>query len=292
MKVIPIALQEEYDTGSARIATALRITRTDGEVYGFTSADIDAVIGGVTYDSAQGFSGSDIVTSAGLAVDNLELSTLDDGSFFQRADIITGIWQNAAFLIFRYCYADLTKGIEPITAGTIGQVQLKRGVIIAELRGLQQYLQQPIGSVTSKTCRARFADFPTPNGRNKCRLNHEDYRETLTVDSVTNRRLFSAGGSIQPDDWYGEGLLTWTSGANIGLRFKIKAFEGSPGDFELLTDTPYAIAPGDTFSALAGCRKRLAEDCLAKFDNVLNFAGEPHLPGVDLLTATPTPSAS
>jgi hypothetical protein len=48
---------------------------------------------------------------------------------------------------------------------------------------------------------------------------------------------------------------------------------------------------GDTYSVHAGCRKRLAEDCLAKFDNVLNFQGEPHRPTVDDLTASPEPNA-
>lgn len=45
------------------------------------------------------------------------------------------------------------------------------------------------------------------------------------------------------------------------------------------------VAVGNSFSIVAGCRKRLAEDCVAKFNNVLNFQGEPHLPGIDQLTA-------
>ncbi len=45
------------------------------------------------------------------------------------------------------------------------------------------------------------------------------------------------------------------------------------------------IQVGDTFDVIAGCRKRLTEDCKVKFNNVLNFQGEPHLPGIDRLTA-------
>jgi uncharacterized phage protein (TIGR02218 family) len=44
-----------------------------------------------------------------------------------------------------------------------------------------------------------------------------------------------------------------------------------------------AISAGHTFSVIAGCQKRL-EDCRDKFSNVLNFQGEPHLPGIDQLT--------
>ncbi|MGO1304812.1 MAG: phage BR0599 family protein, partial [Sphingomonas parapaucimobilis] len=35
-----------------------------------------------------------------------------------------------------------------------------------------------------------------------------------------------------------------------------------------------------------GCDKRL-ETCLSRFGNVVNFRGEPFLPGIDLLTRYP-----
>lgn len=293
MKVIPIALQAEYDSGSAHLAVALRITRTDGEVYGFTSADEQVEIEGVVYDAQQGLDGSNLVTSAGLDVDNAELTTLDDGTLFSHADILSGIWQNASFLFFRYSFRDPSAGVEPLIAGTIGQVRLLRGKIVCELRGLQQYLQQAVGSVTSKTCRARFCDFPTPNGRNRCRLDPGDWTEALAVTSAAPgaRRVFDAP-SVHPDDWYSEGIVTWLTGPNAGLRFKVKSFGGSPRQWELLTDTPYPIEAGHSFDALAGCRKRLEEDCRDRFDNVPNFAGEPHLPGIDELSKTPDGVAS
>ena len=59
----------------------------------------------------------------------------------------------------------------------------------------------------------------------------------------------------------------------------------------LLTDMPPPIQVGDTLSALAGCGKRLSEDCDTRFNNVLNFQGEPHAPALDDLTQTPDPSA-
>ena len=58
----------------------------------------------------------------------------------------------------------------------------------------------------------------------------------------------------------------------------------------LVLAMPAAVQVGDTFSIVAGCRKRL-EDCRDKFDNVLNFRGEPHRPGVDALTAAPESTA-
>ena len=80
MKSISAGLAAHYASGSTTTAYALRITRTDGSVYGFTSADKSDIIDGVSYDAAQGLDVARIVTSAGFAVDNLELNTLHDGT--------------------------------------------------------------------------------------------------------------------------------------------------------------------------------------------------------------------
>lgn len=293
MKTLPAALAAHYATGATTTAYALRVTRTDGEVFGFTSATESATIDGVLYDATQGLDISSIVTSAGFAVDNLELTTLDDGTLFTATDVLGGRWQNAAFLIFRYNWASVDDGSEPIMAGTVGNVELRRGSIVAELRGLQQYLQQPIGNVTTRTCRARFADFPSANQNNLCRLTAADYTETGEVTAVTSRQVFTVDfGSLSPsppEDYFGEGVLTWTSGTHQGLRVKVKSYTAA-GVVGLMLPLPADPEVGATFEIVAGCRKRLQEDCRDKFDNVLNFQGEPHLPGVDFLTANPDAS--
>lgn len=158
MKALPGPYAAHVAQGTTSLAWLLRITRTDGEVYAFTSAAIDIPLGGVRYLSAPGLDISSIVLSAGLSVDNLELTTLDDGSTFTRGDVLGGRWRNAAFLISRCNYRGVSDGVEDHLGGTIGDVRLHNGYIVAELRGLQQYLQQPIGSVTSKTCRARLGN--------------------------------------------------------------------------------------------------------------------------------------
>jgi hypothetical protein len=57
-----------------------------------------------------------------------------------------------------------------------------------------------------------------------------------------------------------------------------------------MTPAIYTVQVGDTYSLVAGCRKRLDEDCAAKFGNELNFQGEPHRPTVDDIVSTPVPS--
>jgi uncharacterized phage protein (TIGR02218 family) len=49
---------------------------------------------------------------------------------------------------------------------------------------------------------------------------------------------------------------------------------------------PYALTVGDAYSLQPGCDKLLAT-CKVKFNNVLNFRGEPHVPGTDRLFRGP-----
>jgi uncharacterized phage protein (TIGR02218 family) len=46
-----------------------------------------------------------------------------------------------------------------------------------------------------------------------------------------------------------------------------------------------SIQVGDGFKIIAGCDKT-HETCQAKFNNILNFRGEPYVPGVDALLTT------
>ena len=293
MKTISIDLAAHYAGSGTTIADAMRITRPDGAVYGFTGATRSATIGGVLYDATQGLDVTGIVTSAGLAVDNLELTTLDDGALFKHAEVIGGIWQNSEFLIFRYNWADPTDGVENVLAGTIGQVRLLNGSIVCELRGLQQYLQQPVGNITSKTCRANFADYPRPNGNNRCGLNSADHLETVTVGTVTSRRVFTivrAGAAPAiPDDALAEGLVIFSAGLNGGVVGKIRSYAAAT--ITLATDLPYLPVAGNTLQVINGCRKRLDEDCAGRYSNARNFQGEPHRPSIDDLTASPEPAA-
>lgn len=294
MKVIPIALQSAYDSGSTTLALGLFLIRRDGELFAFTSHDKSIVLDvsawandsnatAVEFDSRQGLDASNFVTSAGLDVGNAELTTLDDGTLFNRDDIFNGLWVNAQFWIFRYDYTNAadTTDVEVLMRGTTGETGVNQNTIVVELRDLAQKLQQPIGIVTQKTCRARLGD-------SKCTVDLGPFTHSLTVTGVTSKRLFTCAGAGQAADYFTEGIVTWITGNNTGVEVKVSYF--ASGVFTLVVPMWLDIQVGDTLSAVAGCQKRLSEDCITKFDNVLNFQGEPHVPVTDELTASPNPN--
>lgn len=281
MKSLPSALATHVATGTTTLGYLLKVTRAapDSQVFAFTSADQDVTISSVLYKSAPGLDVSSIAVTAGAAVDNLELNTLDDGSIFTRADVLGGLWRNAAFTLQRYNWASPSDGVETIMAGLLGEIRYLRSSIVVELRGLQQFLQQPLGNVSSKTCRARLGDT-------LCTKALGPFTATATVTSVASNQVFTASSLAQAADYFGEGILTWTSGPNINLVQKVKTHD-TGGVLTLSLPMFQTVAIGHAFSIVAGCRKRMAEDCITKFANVLNFQGEPHLPGVDAVTKPP-----
>lgn len=286
MKTIPAALQAHYNSGATCVSHAIVIRREDGEVFGFTSHDRSFVMDvtpwgydedALTFDAGQGLDASAIVTTAGFEVDNLELTTLDDGTLFDRDEVLAGAWTNAEFRIFRYRWdvspVVIADDVETLIRGWFGEVTLNQNTIKVELRGLTQKLQQPVGIVSTKTCRARLGD-------SACKKDLTAFTHTFSVAAVTNKRTFTASGATQAADYFGEGIVTWLTGDNAsGRPHKVREF--AEGVFTLQVPTVYPIQVGDTFTAVAGCRKRLMEDCKAKFNNVLNFQGEPHRPTVD-----------
>lgn len=277
-KVVPAGLLSNYQSDSPTVAWAIKITRTDDAVYGWTSADRDATIDAVIYESAPGLSVASFASSAGLAVDNSELTVLADDTIITRADIIAGRWNNAAYLLFKYDWTDVSAGEEVISAGFLGELHPRSGAYVAELRALQQYLQQPVGAASTKTCRARLGDA-------MCMVDLGGWTETGTITSVTSKQVFTDSSRTEADDYFGEGILTWTAGLNTGLSQKVKTYASDT--FTLSLPMIFDVQIGDTYSVIAGCRKRLDEDCAAKFSNELNFQGEPHRPTVDELTSSP-----
>lgn len=292
MKTIPTALQTHYNEGNTSLAYGLLIERRDGELFGFTSFNepltLDITSWGYAgetafvFDATQGLSPSAFVTSAGFNVDNLELQTLDDGSLFDRDEVLAGVWRNAQYRVFRYRWdaspVTIANNVETLQRGTFGEFKLNQNVITIELRGLTQRLQQPVGIVSQRTCRAVLGSV----GVGKCNKDLTAFTFNLTVTGVTDKRTFTASGATQAADYFGEGEVLFTSGNNQVVPYKVREFSG--GVFTLVLPTVLDIQVGDTFTAVAGCRKRLMEDCKTKFNNVLNFQGEPHRPTTDDLS--------
>jgi uncharacterized phage protein (TIGR02218 family) len=90
----------------------------------------------------------------------------------------------------------------------------------------------------------------------------------------------------QSDDFYNGGVLIWETGKNEGRAIEIRDYEDVSGKFTLFLPMAFDIEVGDIFRVYRGCNKDVAA-CRDIFDNMDNFRGFPHIPGVDSIGAYP-----
>lgn len=255
--------------GTTTLAYCWRVTRLDAAVYGFTSADTDLTFEGQLYQSANGFSPSAIASAADLSVTNLEVIGPLNAVTVSEDDVTAGRWDGATVEVFEVNYKDLSMGSMLLSSGTLGNINTGQLEFQAEQRGIEQTLQQPVGRVYAPGCDATLGDA-------RCGVNLPALQVAGTVTSTTSQRAFSASALGQVADYFGGGVVTWVTGLNAGLRMEVQTF--ATGAFSLALNMPYAIAVGDTFTAVPGCRKRRTEDCKDKYSNVINFRGFPDVP--------------
>lgn len=284
MKTVDAALLTHYAQDTTTLATCWKVTRVDAQVFGFTSAAQDLVVGGITYAAATGFTPTNIETNAALSVDNLEVNSVLDASAVTEADLLAGLWDYATVEIFEVNWADLTMGTNQLRKGTLGEVRIGRSSFSAELRGMAQSLQQEMGRLMLPSC-------PYDLGDASCGVTLASYTVTGTLTAAADNANFTDSARAEATDYFTYGKITFTGGLNSGLSMEVKAFT-TGGVFELQLPMPYTVAVGDTYSASAGCNKlhKLDDasydgDCKTKFNNVVNFGGFVELPGVDRMVA-------
>ena len=282
MKTISSALQTHIDGEVTTLATCWKVIRSDATVLGFTDHDVDIIFESVTYQSNTSIDPSTIKSTASASVDNLDIMSVLDSSGITDADILAKKYDNAEVYIFMVNYNDLTMGDIKLSRGRLGEIEVRDNIYVAEFRSLNQFLQQRIGERFATKCRADLGD-------SRCGValaGSPSFTFSSTVLSVADRSNFTCG-LTNAAAYFDFGKLTWTSGANNGLSMEVKAYTlpGSPqvATFELVEKMPYDIVIGDGFDVYAGCDKTTST-CINTFNNIVNFRGEPFIPGMDEAT--------
>ncbi len=263
------------------LATCWKLTRRDATVFGFTDHDNDILYDGVTYQAATGFTPSAIQNTGNFSVDNLDVEGMLTSGSITETDIQAGLYDFAEIEIFQLNYVDLTQGTLKLRRGWLGEVSMHRQQFIAEVRGLTQRLSQTIGELFSPSCRATLGD-------NRCKINLAEHTVTGSVTSTASILQFIDSARGEASNTFSFGVISFTSGANAGLRMEVKEhllIAGQGGQITLALPMPYSIAVNDGYNLTKGCDKTLAT-CSAGFNNVINFRGEPHVPGLDRMLET------
>ncbi|QPQ56072.1 DUF2163 domain-containing protein [Allosphingosinicella flava] len=257
------------------IAFCWRLERADGVCMGFTTHDRDLEIGHLTYRAAPGMVPSAIAMSDGFDAARLDIGGALTSAAITESDLRSGRWDRAAVRIFMVDWTDPEGGQVALASGEIGDVSIEGGAFSAELRGATAILDRPVVEQTSPECRAQLGD-------RRCRVDLAPRsRMTRVVSAEEDVVVVAEAAAGNP---YGYGQLRWIGGANSGLASQIAASDGAR--LTLREPPVFAPAAGDLIEIVEGCDRSFTT-CRTRFGNAANFRGEPHLPGIDLLTRYP-----
>ncbi|MGP7796942.1 DUF2163 domain-containing protein [Sphingomonas sp. CLY1604] len=257
------------------VALCWRIERRDGVAIGLTTHDRDLEVDGLIHRAAPGMTPSAIERSGGLDADTMDVRGGLSSAAIDEADLLAGRWDGARVTLFA---ADWDTGvvIAGLGEGRIGAVEVGEAGFTAELAGASGDLARPVVEDTSAECRAELGD-------RRCRVALGTRRRFARVLGVEGQEV-TLDTAEPVAGAYAGGTLRWFGGANAGLT---QAVDGSAGMRVMLRAPPaFAVVAGALVELVEGCDKSFAT-CHARFGNAANFRGEPHLPGIDLLTRYP-----
>ncbi|WP_416368281.1 DUF2163 domain-containing protein [Tritonibacter mobilis] len=275
-------LNTHLKSGATTVCRAWAVRRTDGVTLGFTDHDRDLSFDGMTFRAGTGLSARSLMQSTGLAVDNSEALGALSSDAVREADIESGRYDGAEVRAWLVNWADTTERALQFR-GSLGEIRRAGGAFEAELRGLTEALNQPLGRVFQKPCSAVLGDAAC-----KFDLSTAGYAVEIDVETLRDGQLF-AWASLDgfAPGWFTGGRLTVLGGAGAGLWAPIRSDSlNARREITLWQPIRADIQPGDLVRLSAGCDKRQST-CRLKFDNLVNYQGFPDIPGEDWMVAVP-----
>lgn len=264
--------------GVTTIAVCWRVARSDGVVLGFTTHDALLEVDGLAYAAAPGMTPSAIGHGDGIEVDTMEIGGALTADAITDADLAAGRYDGAEVRVIMVDWADPRGGTLSLARGTLGAVDRQRdatgGGFTAAVRGPAAAFDATAIETCSPDCRAELGD-------RRCRVDLAPRTTIAGVGAGSTRDRILVGSAS--GDHVG-GRVRALDGPNAGIDARIAAVED--GVLILFEPLPFVVAAGSRLGLREGCDKRLAT-CVARFGNAINFRGEPHVPGGDLLTRFP-----
>ncbi|KIC43059.1 phage protein [Ruegeria sp. ANG-R] len=280
------ALQAHLKSGLTTTCRCWAITRSDGQTFGFTDHDMELNFDGLAFKASTGLTAAAIEQATGLSIDNTEaMGALSDAAV-REEDIEAGRFDGAEVRAWLVNWADPEQRMLQFR-GSIGELRRAGGAFHAELRGLTDLLNRPLGRIYQKPCTAVLGD-------KMCRfaLETPGYRAEAEIVALDGTALRLRGNENSDAGWFERGRLDVLDGAAQGLWASIKLDEPvrDGRDVTLWSSIGGGLAVGDRVQLTAGCDKRMTT-CRLKFNNMLNFQGFPDLPHEDWVMAVPKRSS-
>jgi len=255
----------------------LRIVPVTGATVRLTHYPTDLAMSNATvYASFHGYDFSGFESVSSMAPGAIDLQGILGVAGISREAIASGVYDNARCYLFATSWTAPIEDEEPLTASTFGKATLIDDTFVIEEMALIDALNQSVGQTYTATCQKTFGNSTGPL-ITRCNKDVAALNVTGTLTGVTDLMICRDSSRAEAADYFAYGLLSFTTGANAGLKpIQVKRHEAD-GTLELFEAMPYPMVIGDEYSLSPGCRKRL-EDCRDKWANVINFGGFSRIP--------------
>jgi len=251
------------------------ITRKDGAVIRLNDSVLDLLYSGNTFAAAPGFAVTSVTSASFGQASAADIDfPISAAGPITPADLEAGYFDDAAVIIEMVDYTATTDGTLQVFRGKVQQIEATdQNAATVRLQGFSADLQELVVETYGPDCRAPFLGHP------RCGFDVSTLTRTATVASVIDERNFTITVTepLAVDGWFANGAVQFTSGANDGLAFDIRAWTQGTALVSLWFAPFGAVEVGDTLDIAPGCDFTTSM-CHSKFDNILNFQGFPFLP--------------
>ena len=249
------------------------IQRTDGVGFACSNHDKRIHMGATVLEPNVDLRPSEIILHDDMLSSSFSILGSSNDTIFSEGAILSGRWKGARLRLQLADWIERTAR-STICEGVLSKLQAERGELAITVDLLPEEARRPACAQTSPECRAVLGD-------GHCRVDMRTRKQRVIVSAISEIGVSVDGAELQR---YAMGRLRWTSGKDCGLEQKIIGVS----DQQLLLHDPFNCNAviGDTAIVTEGCDGR-RETCSQRFENVLNFRGEPDLPGSEILLRYP-----
>lgn len=252
------------------LAFCWRLARRDGVTIGLTSHDRDLVLDALLHRAAPGMVPSAIETGRSMAPGSVDLDGAITSDALAEVDLAKGLWDGARLALHAVDWQSPDTAPVFLLRGQFGRVEMSGKGFSVELTGAMGVLNRPVAEATSPHCRAALGD-------DRCRVDMRGRHVLARCVSAAGHVVTLAG--THADGRLTLGRLRWLTGPLAGRATTVLTQAGA----QLTLADPVADAlAGHLLELREGCDRTIAT-CTARFANAVNFQGEPHMPGNDLL---------
>jgi uncharacterized phage protein (TIGR02218 family) len=281
MRTLPSSLSTKLTSGdTTSLCRLFMVTQLDGTITYFTDAQQSVTVSGVTYEPAAGVAVGALQLRANEASGSLTMTVAAvDGGTIGFDDLIRGAYDNAELRFYVADHSDpddekieIWRGwFNNFTTSEVGEAQI-------EVNGLLHKARYFITEQYSPVCRAQFGD-------SRCGITLATYTRTGTVVSASGYQVTVTLDSAAPTGGFALGSIVATSGANVGRGVEIRSWNSGTSTATCFVQPSLAFQAGDTVQLIAGCDYTTGASGCGKYSNILNFRGEPFVPGQDAVAA-------